>query len=103
MQGAANVSQTYLSFAIGDEVESEDVLQMDPGRGELDFRKNTVTLNCLKPPSRGVVIFKSNKIPGTKGKLWSRGRALRNKHPPPISLHLPHPRCLFNFTQNKVK
>ena len=39
MQGAANVGETYLSFAIGDEVESEDVLQMDPGRGELDFKK----------------------------------------------------------------
>ena len=29
--------ESYPSFAIGDEVDSEDDLQMDPCRGELDF------------------------------------------------------------------
>ena len=29
---------THLSFAIGDEVDGEDIFQMDPGRGELDVQ-----------------------------------------------------------------
>ena len=29
---------THPSFAIGDEVDGEDILQMDPGRGELDVQ-----------------------------------------------------------------
>ena len=46
----------------------------------------------LKLPSERV------KLPGTRRKLWSRGRAPRNKHPPPVSLHLLlHPTGLISL------
>ena len=36
--GKLCLHRTHPSFAIGDEVDGEDILQMDPGRGELDVQ-----------------------------------------------------------------
>ena len=58
----------YSSFAIGDEVDGEDVLQLEPGGAELELRSTnkSVFLNLLKLLFELMVI---SRVPGTGGKL----------------------------------
>ena len=59
---------TYSSFAIGDEVDGEDVLQLEPGGAELELQSTSksVFLNLLKLLFELMVI---SRVPGTGGKL----------------------------------
>ena len=45
LSGKLFLQSTHLSFAIGDEVDGEDIFQMDPGRGEL-YVQSTDNIDC---------------------------------------------------------